>query len=496
MSGLNPSTNRRISFPRVNDHFLIMVCVFSIFFVWNFMSSTDFDFWWHITAGEQIVNTHTIPTVDQWTYTIAGQPWIAHEWLAEIVMYLLYSSLGFGAITMLFSLVGTAAYVLLYFLLRKIGINGTIALLVIIWSHVMQPFAVGSRPATFTVLFFAVFVFILYRYKERQASPLWLLPILMVVWSNLHAGYVAGLLLLAAITVGEWVNGKLGHSIASIRPLVFASVASVLAMLINPNGFNVILYPLSKVGGNASMSIITEWASNDFHNWWNWLFAAMVLALVFIGRDRFDCTEFLIIFGFALLALYSRRHVPICTIAVMPFLAQRIKDKIPWMRGNNSIPRVSYTALSLVAPIVILVVGLNLPTFKQGFSVGTSIHTPIPQGAVEYLIKNRPEGRLFTSYNWGGYLINKAPEYPVFIDSRGDCFPDQVVNDFATMYYVTSGWKNALQKWDIGIVLIEQQSPLGAVLRHDADWQLAYEGPTDLLYLRTDNNHQSTNHSN
>jgi hypothetical protein len=465
--------------------------VFAVLFCWNFGASADYDFWWHIKAGEYIAQTGSIPHLDQWTYTMAGLPWIAHEWLAELAMYALFSSFGFWAVTAFYSLISTVAFGLLYLLFRRLGAGGGLALLLMLWARAMLPAPNAPRPLHFTMLFMAIFVYVLYRYKAEHRGPLWLLPILSVFWVNLHAGYVAGLMLLGCVTVGEWLNGRTLRPSAKALPLLITTVLSALVVLINPNGLNAVLYPLSKAGGNASMQFLTEWQSADFHQWWTWPFAALLIALLLLGARRIDFTQLAVLFVFAALALQSWRHVAVFAIVATPFLVQRFKEHAlirPW---NPSKASPYFTVVGTVGPVVVAVLLLSLPFFRAGFNADHPGQAFIPRGAVSYLKEHKPAGNLFNAYNWGGYLIQNLPEYPVFIDGRGDPFPDQVVNDFHTAYYVERGWRDVLDRWDISILLVEKTSRLAVVLENDPAWWLAYQGPGEQLYLKNTPNRSS-----
>jgi hypothetical protein len=109
----------------------------------------------------------------------------------------------------------------------------------------------------------------------------------------------------------------------------------------------------------------------------------------------------------------------------------------------------------------------------------------LPVSAVEYLKMVKPDGRLFNTYNWGGYLLWALPEYPVFIDGRTDLYSDEVINQWLQVMRAEPGWKQVLDENGINLILIEKGSFLNRMLLNDPDWTLIYEDEQAVVYERS-----------
>src|SRR5262245_51306240 len=172
---------------------LLVVVTFLSIFTFELAQPTDFDFWWHLRTGRLIAETGAVPRVDPFSFTTPGRPWVAHEWLWELGVFHLYRLGGYRAAVLLSALIVTLAYVVLYRLLRHLGANEIAAAALVLWAAVLALPNLGTRPREFTVLFFAVFLDRLYRHRTGEPGGLWLLPMLMALWANLHGGFVFGL---------------------------------------------------------------------------------------------------------------------------------------------------------------------------------------------------------------------------------------------------------------------------------------------------------------
>ena len=162
--------------------------------------------WWHLATGRYIVETGVIPQTDPFSYTAAGQPWVAHEWLAEIGMFLLYRSGGYLAMVVCFASLITLTYWLALRTLRTLGIGLPASVCITFWIAFMSMAGWHVRPQAFSYLFFSFFLYLLIRARSHNDRRLWLLPLTMVVWVNLHGGYIMGLILVGLFITGEGIN--------------------------------------------------------------------------------------------------------------------------------------------------------------------------------------------------------------------------------------------------------------------------------------------------
>ena len=474
----------------MDQHTVIVTLGFLCLFAANFMAPTDPDFWWHLRTGQLIAQTGAIPTHDVFSYTALGQPWVIPEWLAELVMYQLYAAGGYATVVAAFSLAVTGAYFVLYRLLLKLEVGRTVALALVVWTAAIRLAQWAPRPQLITFLFFAIALYLLFSYKQHGRARLWLLPLMTVIWVNAHGGYVIGLLLIGLFAAGEALNCVTHRPAAPLRPLILAGVASAVAALANPNTYTALIYPFKyATTGNASMRYIIEWQSPDFHSPLYLPFALAIVLLMIVGsRGRLDFTHVLVVLAFTVMALQSQRHMILFALATAPVLGVRLKERgirltVEVQSGGRLFGAVNL-GLLVIVPFFIAYV---LATSPYSQARPTPSTTGYPAGGVAYLKEHHLVGNLFNSYGWGGYLIYELyPEYRVFIDGRSDFYGDALLEDYSSVAAITPRWREVLQKYRVGAVLIEKDSPLAVLLASQPDWKKVYEGDVEQIYVRQD----------
>src|SRR5215813_10667176 len=174
-------------------------------FVWAFLlslcslairqsSTIDNDFWWHLKTGQYIVETRSVPHLDPFSFTKNGAEWVSHEWLSESVMYVTFRPAGWPGLLLLFGAVITAALGICYW--HSAG-KPFIAGLSTFMAGLASAPLFGLRPQMFTLLFASIFIAILSSsFKKNVSTYLWTLPLAMLLWVNLHAGFVLGIALI------------------------------------------------------------------------------------------------------------------------------------------------------------------------------------------------------------------------------------------------------------------------------------------------------------
>ncbi len=207
---------------------LLVALFFISLFVLSARNVTDPDFGWHLRTGEYVVSTLSIPHFDFFSFTASGQTWITHEWLAQVLMYLLYRLGGFGALTLFFALASTLTFGVVY--LRCGGLSSpgrqpyVAAFVVLLAAIGAAPFW-GARPHTISLLLTSLFLFILDRYRRERGDRrgrilLWLIP-LMLIWANSHGSFALGPVLIAVYLGADWVE-KAYRQFADRVPLQLA----------------------------------------------------------------------------------------------------------------------------------------------------------------------------------------------------------------------------------------------------------------------------------
>ncbi len=452
--------------------------------------AVDPDLWWHLRTGQWIVETGHVPRVDPFSFTRAGHAWISHEWLSEVALYETWRYLGIAGLILLSALITTLGFLLLYF--RCEGIPHWCAAATALGALASAP-AWGVRPQMFTFALTSLLLWLLER-GERRPRLLLMIPPMFLLWLNLHAGFALGPALMLAYAFGLLVEAALGESPwQSVRPLILRVLGVVVTCIaivpFNPQGAQLYRYPLDTMLSQSMRSFIVEWFSPDFHQtrFMPYLLVWLALLVVLAGRSNRPAIRILIpLILTAALSLDAVRHIPIFVLLAVPVFAKGLSTYFP-LRSDAL--RRSYAAR--IQPIF---VGLAL-VLMAGFAVtrwmvlvrgqATAVAEAFPEKAVEVLESGNYGERLFAYYDWGGYALFKLyPKYRVFIDGRADLYGDDVLHQFQDAAQARSGWKEVVDRWQLGAVLVPQNCALSQALMLAPDWRMQYRDSQSVLLVR------------
>ena len=432
-------------------------------------------------------------------------------------MYLLYRVFGPGGLNLWTAGMVTLAFV---FIWRTLSGGVFLRAFVTILAATVSGVYWAARPYLATFLLAAVFLWILesYRWKadedKKADKRLWWLPVLMALWANCHGGFVTGFILLGVYWFSELAGwflaliqrqystidagdpnpnySSLGHRSKLLR-LTLTGALMVLAVCINPSGPMILAYPFKTVAIGALGAYIQEWQSPDFHQWaaqpFIWLLI-LTLGAAGISRKRLALSDFLLVSGFTYLSLLAWRNVALFALAApaaLTRLAAPVLDGLSRRLGFRpapAIPRKGQAMLNWILLILVMFAALvKAATVLLPEANLREIRKTMPVEAVAFIRKTAPPGRLFNSYNWGGYLQWELPEYPVFIDGRTDLYDDDLINQWLQVIRGETGWQAALDRWQVRLVLLEPGTPVVGQLAQNG-WNLLYQDERAVVYGR------------
>lgn len=453
----------------------------------------DPDFWWHLRTGQLVLQNHGVFHTDPYSFTRLGHPWVNHEWLAEVLIYVLYRAAGWAGLSVVFGTV-TAATLFLVFL-RSAG-QPYVAAIVTLWGAFISAPTWGIRPHTLSLLLASIFLLLLETSSSRPRLMWWTVP-LTLLWANLHAEYALGIGLLILFFVGTTLDAAFGFETwPKAKPYMKALGAAILACIavvpLNPAGLKMFSYPFETLRSPAMQSYIDEWFSPSFHDPKHLPLLLMILAIMMalaISPRRMRPREVLLLLATLTAALHSVRHVGIFVLVAVPIVSQLIQSALE-DRGRTMRPepatlpstKLLINAVVLVAFLFFVVIRIRQVAQRQGDTEAKNF----PAAAVAYIAANRPAGPILNHYNWGGYLIWKLyPEYPVYIDGRADLYGDSFLDDFASTYYArTDHWQREIEQWHIRTVILPPDAPLISVLRLQPGWRQIYADKSAVILTR------------
>ena len=449
--------------------------------------SIDPDLWWHLKAGEQIIDTRSIPHTDDFSFTKQGSEWVAHEWLSEVIMEGIYRLSGLVGLVTVFSLIVVIALWLTY---RRCDGKPYAAGIAILLAAAASSPLFGIRPQMLTLLLASIYIVLLERFDPREQTKRhwWLVP-LMLLWVNLHAGFALGLALIGVYIVRAVLDGEWNY----VRPLLVVLVVCTAVVPLNPNGFRMFSYPYETLTSTSMATFIQEWHSPDFHQITYLPLAVLLLstfAAMALSPTRPRLGEIFLVLITALGALRSARHIPIFSVFAAPALAKHlwaIAKEHGWdklLTGAEARP----TGIKLLINVVLLLAPLALGVSRiWHFAAHTRSYETIrnPVAAVEFFKSQRPSGPIYNRYGWGGYLIYKLyPEYRVYIDGRADVYGDAFFTEAMQAYDGLGNWREPLDRYGIQTVIIDPDVALSSLLRSDNQWSKVYEDNQAVIFRR------------
>jgi hypothetical protein len=482
----------------------MLALLFVMLFAMAVRVPVDTDIWWHLRSGDFILSQHQIPLTDPFSLTRGGQPWIDHSWGSQIIMtgfYRLFGGNGAVAsggdvgLALYTALLATGGMVFIYLMCEG---NVFLRALVCVIAAAAAAVFWSARPQMISFFLSTVTLYIAWLYKYRKIDRLWAIPILMLLWANLHAGFSVGFIFLGGLIAGE-IAGRLFDrqnpnvlTWQQIGRLALFTVIGYAVLAINPNGIQMWTYSFRTVNIRFLQEFIQEWNSPNFHNRETWPFLMLlfgILAAAGLTSRRMEWSDILLVCGTAFLSLTAGRNIAIFAVCAAPALSRLASAALEERNLRLARSRPSRGLLLALNWLILALVSLGALaymartlSFKQ---ISDAKNEFLPVGAADYLEQHHEDSALpmFNSYNWGGYLLFAAPEYRVFIDGRTDLYDDDLLFQWL---HATQGqdWETTFDAYKIRLAVIEHDSPLAKILRTQTDWKEVYSDTLSSIFVK------------
>ncbi len=473
---------------------------------------SDGDTGWHVRAGEWMLQNGRIPHQDIFSFTMPGQPWYAWEWLWDVSFAWLHMYGGMSAVVIGSMMVICLTFALLFRLTYRLCGHAMVAIGLIVLAAAASTIHWLARPHLFTMLFIVIFLGIIQRARENGTKWLFCLPVLTILWANIHGGFLAGILILGAYGVGDLVSAALapvgGSRERDTRQAVLfllMAAACSLASLVNPYGYQLHAHIWQYLRDPEMTRAIVEFKGTNFQDGASgYLEALLVIGLcaaIWYGRrQRF--AEVFLLAGWGHLALLVARNIPLFSIIAAPLLAPAV---VSWIEAARRAPiarwaqefangladfgqefttleRVPRMHIVSVAGLAVVALGMTGPAPGRLLKAE---YDPKSYPASALSVLNTSQ-RIFTNDEWGDYLIYRM--WPsggkVYVDGRSDFYGSKFDREYLELINGKYDWERTLARYNVDTVLLAPGSGLATTIKESQHWRVAFDDGIAIVFRR------------
>ncbi|CAN5634014.1 hypothetical protein BH10BAC5_BH10BAC5_00930 [soil metagenome] len=500
----------------------------TIFFVFitlltTFKISGDDDFFWHLATGRYIVNTHSVPSADVFGFKTSGQQWMPFEWGWDVLTYGLYNMGGINIILAFRTLVFLLLFFLLFHLHEKFKVKLTVSLIMLTLLSFGIIDRLTPRPHIISLLFFVIVLYVIidFRYFKRDnIKRIYYLPVLFLIWANMHMGILGGLFLLGIYFVSELLQYLYPAKFNSTEvkalskdkmiTLTILCILSVLVMFVNPNFYQTYIYAYSHTKMKL-LDTINEWrspfdsfASSGFVGtiYKAFLFAGLVvLAYAYKKKDLFFALVFI---GFVIYSVRAVRFTVDYLIVITFFLTVAVNYYFVNFKSYglksflfNSPVLKGIIALFLLFFIINFPGKLYMDYLKYYRVFGYGIDSDfIPVQMFDFIKENKITEigeRPLNHFGTGGFLIWNFPNAKNYIDSRN--LNDNIFDEYSQLMAKKPGFEKKLNEDKIDYVIYlapdlvrqpqEMETTIISFLSKKSDeWKLVFWDDKSFLFVK------------
>lgn len=470
----------------------------------------DSDIWWHLKVGDWIVDHFAVPHTGILSLTAANRPWVAYSWGYEVMLsraYAWFGLIGIGVFGTILTL--AVAYSICWMLLRLSG-NFWIAWIgtwIVCWSFLFNG---TPRPFFFSIAFFAIaLTWLLEANRTGRIEPLYWLPLVFVLWANIHIQFIYGLFLVG-LFVGMNIVVRISRALfptladrtlqepaLDTGKLVAIFAACVLATLIGPNFYRPYVVVLEYSKAKFAYSVIVELQPLSFRGYSHFLelfiAAAGSFAVGYQARSshqssshanfiKLDLFKLALLTAGSLVAFRTMRDAWFICLPAAACVADAFRTWNEERRNTAVVQETdsaepSETWLERIGLAAVVAVCLALVASAVDFNergLDRAISADYPVNAINFLRRSPVRGPLYNNLNWGGFLMWYMPDHPVAIDGRNDLYGDDLDKIFYNSESAQESYKTDPYLNEAGVVLLDSKLPLAKVLTIDPRFELVY----------------------
>jgi hypothetical protein len=457
----------------------------------------DPDLWGHVKFGEIVWRTGRIAQPDPFSYVTGGSLWVNHEWLPEVIYYLIVTVAGATGLIVAKLITSLVIFCLVYWALRRRGASPAVAIILLLCVvHFFIISLVTVRPLIVTYVLFLLTLILIRDMAEGHTRWMWAAPPAFALWANLHPGFLAGLGVLGIWSAAELAIRRLlpearpGPHRPPARALVTALIASLLATAVNPYG--VFLWRFLWRTATVPRPDITEWQPLVLQSTYGAAYLVLVALAVWgclASRVRRDPSVFAVLVACSLLPLVAYRHTPLAAMAIVVLAGEHVDDA--WRRHAISTGKPRPIREGLLGVVAAGLAGILLVASIPRLTcirIDPSIGGAFPVRAVRLLRESGVRANLAIHFNWGLYAIyHLHPKVKVSVDGRRETgYRADVYQENLNFMFGDGEWDALLTRHDTELVLVPRGSPAANLMALKPGWGVLHEDPLSLLFGRAD----------
>ena len=463
----------------------------------------DTDIFWALKTGEWILTHMSVPETDPFSYTFAGKEWIDFTWGFQVIAHIFYTYLGgWWGLFVLQCLIISATFLVLFLLIRTIAGDRywlIASLLYITFAIAVDRFFI--RPHLFGYLFVASYFYI-FTLSERKGAVryLLLLPLLQVLWTNIHSSFILGIFISGVWAFGSWVDHCREEGRLTPPPpqtWLYGGITLLLfgTSFINPYGWKLVFFPfIHQMGENReALRYIQEWQSVPVDKFFFELYpfplsifylklaVALSIVAMLINLGWMRTRDVLFVAVALYMALKHIRWTALFPLFSICLMATNISEYL----------ERRFTGKTRLKPLMVFITIFSVAILLYNFSIRDNKDYGLgmkkgkfPEGTVRFIKALNMEGNVYNQYVYGGYLIYN--DIKVFIDGRTPTLYDPLFFWKTRIAETRNRWKRLVEDYSIDMVLIEKDNSLCRKLHGDENWRAVMFDDASVLYLKTE----------
>lgn len=467
--------------------FLFYITLFLLIFAYTINANNyDFDLWARLIAGMGVIDGGHVLKEDFLSYTPV-HTWWDHEWGSGVIFYFFLKFFGPNSLLFLQAFLFFGIFFIISKILKlktKISPYNILFYFFAIMA-LMFNFNQPVRCHMFSFLLFTLFIYILELSRKGNNKPLFLIPIIILFWNNIHGGVVAGLGLIGMFALGEFLNKK------PVKKYILTIISSIAVMFINPWGYDYIKFLL--MANTMERTHVMEWWGLFSKFYFAkiiifkvFMFAMLIIESISIYKDikldtiknwykNADKVKYIILLSTLYLAFTHIKLIPFFVIASCCYIYEDFYKLIEKVNMPKWKDKVVYSLILAISVLTISVKEITPPLDFNSY----------PVKEVEFLKINEIKGKLLVNFGLGSYASYKLyPDNLIFMDGRyEEVYYDFMIPLLKKFYLVNEGWDEILIKYTPDCMIIENYYPVYNVLQESKDWNLVYEGPVFGVFL-------------